>query len=523
MSDRLPVSRARSTGTEIVPGGLRVRRDGHGARGPALPGGPLLSGRDCYYRYYLRPRKALFCAVSYDYTRNGTRRRAQVMEERMNVLNSASARETRGVSRIEPMMWDCNCRSVPGRFWQERHLLPLDDSTPFNPHRGRYCLDDACLRLEDADDLSVVDAHFDYVAYGANLRRPVPCPPGQYCQPGTAVATCGGATCGTFGAAAVRRVDVLPGGSESPSGVGSCPRGHYCPFGVRLACPAGAFCPRDGLSAPIVCEPGFFNGMVGQVRCTACPRGAICPGFGRIQPAICPPGYACSRERLAAPNMRCPRGHYCPNGTVTADPQRNDTTLRPYPCTPGTYCLAGVGDKRVKKGDYAYAQPCFPGFYCESASVDPKGSGECPAGFYCPEGTGSTDPHASRFLCREERDRKSSEVSPGKICANLTNGACKPCPPGTACENDGMAVATICSPGFYRSIEFDDDGEEVDGLPCRACPQGSWSKNWELREVGECSKCPTGVVCSVDAMTVPCNRGDLPTPYEPVGNLDGAP
>ena len=86
-----------------------------------------------------------------------------------------------------------------------------------------------------------------------------------------------------------------------------------------------------------------------------------------------------------------------------------------------------------------------------------------------------------------------------------------------------MAVATICSPGFYRRIEFDDDGEEVDGLPCRACPQGSWSKNWELREVGECSKCPTGVVCSVDAMTVPCNRGDLPTPYEPVGNLDGAP
>ena len=122
-----------------------------------------------------------------------------------------------------------------------------------------------------------------------------------------------------------------PEGSESPSGVGSCPRGHYCPFGVRLACPAGAFCPRDGLSSPIVCEPGFFNGMVGQVRCTACPRGAICPGFGRIQPAICPPGYACSRERLAAPNMRCPRGHYCPNGTVTADPQRNDTTLRPYP------------------------------------------------------------------------------------------------------------------------------------------------------------------------------------------------
>ena len=61
------------------------------------------------------------------------------------------------------------------------------------------------------------------------------------------------------------------------------------------------------------------------------------------------------------------------------------------------------------------------------------------------------------------------------------------------------------------------------GYRVELVPKGSWSKNWELREVGECSKCPTGVVCSVDAMTVPCNRGDLPTPYEPVGNLDGAP
>ena len=31
---------------------------------------------------------------------------------------------------------------------------------------------------------------------------------------------------------------------------------------------------------------------------------------------------------------------------------------------------------------------------------------------------------------------------------------------------------------------FDDDGKEVDGLPCQACPQGTWSKNWELRERG---------------------------------------
>ena len=133
----------------------------------------------------------------------------------------------------------------------------------------------------------------------------MPCPPGQYCQPGTAVAreaTCGTTTlCGVDVPQPVRRARSRHA-IEQAARMGSARkvrpvleserrpcRGHYCPFGVRLACPAGAFCPRDGLSAPIVCEPGFFNGMVGQVRCTACPRGAICPGFGRIQPAICPP------------------------------------------------------------------------------------------------------------------------------------------------------------------------------------------------------------------------------------------
>ena len=63
---RLP--RARSTGTEIVPGRLRLRRHGDGARGPALPGGPLLFGGDCYYSAtcgHARPFPACFLL---DYT-----------------------------------------------------------------------------------------------------------------------------------------------------------------------------------------------------------------------------------------------------------------------------------------------------------------------------------------------------------------------------------------------------------------------------------------------------------------------
>lgn len=64
---------------------------------------------------------------------------------------------------------------------------------------------------------------------------------------------------------------------------------------------------------------------------------------------------------------RAVAGFYCPNGTVTSDPFRNDTTLRPYPCSPGSYCLGGVGFSEVRSGDYLYAQTCPAGFFCETA------------------------------------------------------------------------------------------------------------------------------------------------------------
>jgi hypothetical protein len=60
-------------------------------------------------------------------------------------------------------------------------------------------------------------------------------------------------------------------------------------------------------------------------------------------------------------------------------------------------------------------------------------------------------------------------------------------------------------------------------VQCLPCPQGTWSKNWGLREKGECTRCPTGVICPVDGMTKPCSYADLPTPYEPVVNYRDMP
>ena len=75
----------------------------------------------------------------------------------------------------------------PSRFWMERHALPLSPTARFSPIRGRYCLDDRCLRLQDEDNLTVSDYMFDYGSAAYALRRPIPCPSGTYCHPGTAV------------------------------------------------------------------------------------------------------------------------------------------------------------------------------------------------------------------------------------------------------------------------------------------------------------------------------------------------
>ena len=398
----------------------------------------------------------------------------------------------------------------PLRFWMEAHLMPISSDEPFTPQRGRYCLDDRCLRLLDAEDLVVDDYAFDYSSSSFALRRPVPCSEGTYCHAGTAVDVSNMANFSTPQPCFENM--YCPEGSETPHGMGLCPEGFYCPFSKKIPCPVGTYCPRPGRHDPLPCRPGTFNAMVGQFECTSCPRGYICPGFGRIHPAICPPGYICSRTELTSPNIRCPAGFFCQNGTITSDPFRDDTTLRPYPCSAGTYCVSGVGFPEVVKNDPLHAQNCTEGFYCEAASVSPKGSGLCPLGFYCPEGTAVPIPTGKGYFAEKEGTVQPAKCLPGTYAPTIETVKCYPCPPGMDCENDGMNEGRICSPGTYRHMVEDE------GILCMGCPQGTWSKQWELQDVSECVPCPPGVVCPIDGMTQPCTTVDLPTPWEPTKN-----
>ncbi|RYY36586.1 hypothetical protein EON62_01655 [archaeon] len=290
------------------------------------------------------------------------------------------------------------------------------------------------------------------------------------------------------------------------------PPGFFSRDGERSTCPPGTYCPFPGTQMPVPCPPGTFNAMTGQARCTPCPVGYLCPGFGRVDPAICPPGFVCSREALASPNTLCPAGFFCPNGTATSDPFRNDTTLRPYPCKPGTFCVMGTAYDRVRAGVPGYAQNCTAGFFCELGSSTPLGSGLCPQGFVCPEGTAVPIPTPRGTSAPILGTIAPANCLPGYYAPTIQTVECFPCPAGTSCENDGAFNVSVCPPGTYRSIL------ETDGTTCVGCPQGSWSKQWDVRDSAQCVRCPPGVVCHTDGMRNPCNYDDFPKLWQNARN-----
>lgn len=439
------------------------------------------------------------------------RQKVRDQQQQQRQASSILAGRRSGCWRNETTDFGLQLGSHPSRFWMERRSFPLVPGSQFAPIRGRFCLDDSCLRLADSDNLRVPNAELQDDKGDLQLpalRRPVPCPPGTYCHAGTAARD---ELMKNFSSAQPCFESMYcPEGSGSPRGAGECPKGFYCPFGVRLSCPAGSYCPVSGLLAPLNCPPGTFNAQLGQEKCIPCPVGYICPGFNRVMPVTCPAGYVCSKSELSSPNLLCPSGFYCLNGTATADVFRNDTRLRPYPCKPGTYCLRGVVADEVRIGDYRYPQNCTEGFYCELGSSSPKGSGLCPRGFTCPSGTAVPIPTAKGTFAGLEGTVQAAQCAPGYYAPTIESKECIPCPPGTSCEEDGTQVAEACPPGSYRG------SLALDGISCLACPQGTWSKNWELRGIEECVICPPGSVCPIDGITDPCAPSDLPQLYEPV-------
>ena len=146
----------------------------------------------------------------------------------------------------------------------------------------------------------------------------------------------------------------------------------------QVVCPAGSYC-REGLAT--LCPPGTYGSSTGSST-------PWCNGFGS-----CSPGFYCPAGSTSPAVLPCASNHpedsvYCPAGAGTPTQAlpgevttggTNRTRTGVAPCPPGRYCVGGR------------ALLCPAGrFGCSERLSDVGCNGPCTRGFYCPEGSNSS-------------------------------------------------------------------------------------------------------------------------------------
>ena len=351
-----------------------------------------------------------------------------------------------------------------GTYSNSSNLRRSTDCTPCPG--GYYC--DGVGRTEPTD---VCDAGF-YCREKAYTSAPPEgatggvCPAGGYCPPGSAI----GSACdpGYYSASpgAKTKYDCVPcqpgyfcAGSSSSNATQLCAAGYYCTGGASIPTQfevtAGHYS-KAGAFKEEPCPFGTYQPATKSSECLSCPQGYYCNVTGTVVPEICPKGNYCPpKSRYPTP---CDRGTFLSvEGYYEAD--------HCDPCTPG-YSCDSVGLAEA-------INLCDPGFYCLIGSnttqpVDGSSGDVCPAGYYCPEGTGNY------------------QVSPcpqgsyNNVTGLTHADNCTLCDPGLVCSVAGLTSPDdVCDVGYYcRGGAYSNrpmDGG-ITGDPCTVghyCPLGT--------------------------------------------------
>ena len=242
-----------------------------------------------------------------------------------------------------------------------------------------------------------------------------------------------------------------------------CPPGSYCPDGEILSCPRGTYCPGTGNHNFTACPPGLYQPYTGQENCIPSPVGFIAPDFGMEIVRPCPRGAVCDITGLVSWEKQCPPGHFCLEGTRTANFTDFTVSERPLPCPFGYYCGPGVVSDQTIANNFSTPQPCHPGYLCEPGSVTPQGSGPCPPGHYCPPG--EMLPCPPRTFCSDVANTEPRPCQPGSYNQEYGQAKCKESPVGTISPGFARLLPERCPPGFV----CDEPGLS---LPMKRCPRG---------------------------------------------------
>lgn len=328
------------------------------------------------------------------------------------------------------------------------------------------------------------------------------CPAGYYCPTGTAQDKKYPCEAGLMCPPGSAQPTLCPNGSYQPLPVQSsclpCPARFYCnnrnasdALWTRI-CPEGKYCPQG--RQPVDCPVGRFSsvrGLGSETECDRCPPGKMCTTSGLISASSalpCAAGYYCTRGVSVNPPPNdstggtCPRGHYCPVGTIS-----------PVSCPPGT-----LNDN---KGGVSVADcsPCPARYYCpyrsgtsERYQIGADDSFKCTAGYLCFGGSAVPTPVDGI---------KGRKCSKGKYCGVGAAGEtdcpvytfnpyegqtkCVSCPAGRYCPGTGLVFYSDCPVGYYCPSA----GEK------QPCPVGTYSPNTRLDSASQCYPCDPGKYC----------------------------
>lgn len=257
--------------------------------------------------------------------------------------------------------------------------------------------------------------------------------------------------------------------------------------------------PTDGIEGK-ACPKGHFCPK-GTVKEQPCPRGKYGPIEGLSVCKKCPAGYTCASTSIIDPTP-CSPGHYCPGGVALPDGE---------PCPSGTYlpeqyrmfkneCLLCPPGKYCELPGQANATgPCRAGFLCRGGAKfhSPNDTSDtynyyCPPGYYCEEGT------TNGTMCPEGTLRP--------YLGAKSRNDCLPCTGGKYCFEPGLLVASDdCSAGYFCPAEEDIRYPNPSSFQCPTghfCPAGTANPfscrpgTYQSRQQQvSCDYCPQGYYC----------------------------
>lgn len=344
-----------------------------------------------------------------------------------------------------------------------------------------------------------------YVINGnsAHAKTQFACPIGSFCSGDGTAELC---PRGTFGNTS---------GLTTSRCAGRCAGGHYCPLGSSSAkqnmCGgAHVYCP-EGSAIPTPVSRGFYtvgelslpthdqNSADASTRLSQrrCEPGHYCV-LGERKP--CPPGTFGSVFGLASHDCSglCREGFYCPEGSTTDSAFQCGSSDRfcpkgsPAPTKASSgYCTVNSGGVALDSeggaltrsaqriaipGEFAWRGVCFKcpagTFGVAEGEVNPRCSGKCSRGYFCPPG--STSPvekecGGANKYCPEALDAPLS-VQLGYYT--------------TKQDED------LCPPGWFRDVStttFNSYMDAITGNSPVSVSYGDYSF-----PLGKCVKCPLG-------------------------------